>query len=69
MAREERGEEATCDITGCQNRAERSLPASKLKKTNLDFDSSLKRVHLCKEHYRVYKKETRLERKLETMGR
>jgi len=69
MADTEESEGTTCDITGCTNAAERSLPAAKVKKTSLKFDSSLRRVKLCREHYKIYKKETKLDRTLEKLGR
>lgn len=69
MADDEEKKRTTCDITGCMNAVERSLPATKVKKTSLKFDSSLKRVKLCREHYKQYKKETKLDRTLEKLGR
>lgn len=38
-------------------------------RAGLKFDESLRRVHLCKEHYRKLKKETKELRQLESLGR
>lgn len=49
-----------CDIEGCNDPAERSLNIKKFKDTDMKFkDSDCKQVHLCKDHYRAFKKETK----------
>lgn len=64
------GQDAVCDVTGCENGAERSLSGKKVEKSDLSLkESTGRQVHLCKEHYREYKKFTKVDRKLETMGR
>jgi hypothetical protein len=59
----------TCDVTGCEKPAERSVSSKFAAKAGLKFDESLRRVHLCKEHYRKLKKETKELRRLESLGR
>jgi len=50
----------TCDVSGCDKEAERSININKVKKTSLSLKSQeLRSVHLCKEHYKVLKKETK----------
>lgn len=49
-----------CDVAGCDKEAERSININRVKKTSLSLKSQdLRAVHLCKEHYKVLKKETK----------
>jgi len=67
--RQDASETETCDVTGCGKPAERSVSAKLAARAGLKFDESLRRVHLCKEHYRKLKKETKELRQLESLGR
>jgi propanediol utilization protein len=58
-----------CDVTGCERPAERSVSAKLAARAGLKFEESMRRVHLCKEHYRKLKKETKELRQLESLGR
>lgn len=60
-------ESERCQVSGCGKDAERSLPADKVRGAlkDLKFETDGRRISLCKEHYKQYKKETRDERKLE----
>ena len=62
-------EKEQCDVTDCNNESKRAVAYKKVEKalTNLKFDKVKKRVHLCKEHYKQYKKATKTERTLETL--
>ena len=52
--------EEICDVAGCEKPAERSLNIKKVSETDLRLKSdSLKQVHLCKEHYKQLKKQTK----------
>ena len=62
-------ESRPCDVKGCGSEAERSISGDAAKDAKLKVDDGLKRVHLCKEHYREYKKTSRKDRELETLGR
>lgn len=62
-------EAGTCDVTGCVKPAERSVSVKLAARAGLKLDESLRRVHLCKEHYRKLKKETKELRQLESLGR
>ena len=53
-----------CSVIGCKNDAIRSLPKDKVKSTGLRVGES-KRVFLCKDHYKIFKKETKKDRVLE----
>ncbi|NLX47809.1 MAG: hypothetical protein GXY70_06555 [Euryarchaeota archaeon] len=59
----------TCDIKGCGSEAERSISGKAANNADLKVDEGLKRVHLCKEHYRDYKKASRKTREIENLGR
>jgi hypothetical protein len=59
----------TCDVKGCGSEAERSVSGDSASDAGLEVDEGLKRVHLCKEHYREYKKLSRKDRQLEQLGR
>ena len=59
---------AKCDVAGCENDAERSFNIKQVAKTNLDLKSSdLRSVHLCKEHYKEFKKQTKTDRELDSI--
>ena len=62
--------EETCGVKGCSSPALRSLPT---KKVTGNISAGLKsdeprRTHLCKEHYREYKKKTKDERLTDTLA-
>ena len=46
-----------CDVKGCECEAERSLNLKQLQKCS----------HLCKEHYKQYKKETKTSRAIDAV--
>ncbi len=56
--------EKPCDVAGCTKPAERSISQNSAQEAKLEVDKDLKRVHLCKEHYKAYKKATKTERKI-----
>ena len=60
-----------CDATGCEEKAERSLSRKKVEASTpeMKLDSDSRRVHLCKKHYREYKKATKDDRKMESLRR
>ena len=48
-----------CDVMGCEKDSERSFNIKQVSQSELVLKSdSLRRVHLCKEHYKAYKKQT-----------
>jgi hypothetical protein len=59
-----------CDVTGCESEGTRSLSRKKVE-FNVDYQLSRngKKVTLCKDHYRKFKKATKEERKLDSLGR
>ena len=58
-----------CEVKGCGKGAERSVSGDSAREAKLPVEEGLKRVHLCKDHYRQYKKGTKQDRVLESLGR
>ena len=58
-----------CAVSGCKEEGVRSIPRKKLEaNTDFSIEGAHKRVHICKEHYKEYKKATKKDRDLERMG-
>ncbi|MDS0256940.1 hypothetical protein ApAK_04510 [Thermoplasmatales archaeon AK] len=55
-----------CEVSGCSNPSFKTVPADLAKKV-FSFDDKKTKVHLCKEHYKEYKKQTKEERKVGRM--
>lgn len=56
----------TCSINKCEREAMRSLAADRVEQTGLKVDGE-KRVYLCKQHYKEFKKRTKKDRKIERL--
>ena len=54
-----------CSVQGCENPAVKSLSYEEASKAGLKFKSKTRRVYLCKEHYKVYKKNVKKLKRLE----
>ncbi|MDH4122569.1 MAG: hypothetical protein OEV21_00560 [Thermoplasmata archaeon] len=68
-ARHTTEEPKKCDVRGCSEPAERSISSKKVEKSGLSIpESTDKRVHLCKKHYREFKKKTKKDREVERLG-
>ena len=66
--REEKSE--NCSVSECTNQAERSISKNAADEAGLKLaDENARRAHLCKEHYKQYKKASKMDRKLENLGR
>ena len=62
-------EKRRCDVEGCRNDAERSIPAKKVEKAGLGgVPEPGRNAHLCREHYREFKKKTKSDRTYERLG-
>jgi hypothetical protein len=48
-----------CSVSGCNKEAVRSLSTGKVKSAGLNVSGSEKRVYVCKEHYKEFKKKTK----------
>ncbi len=70
MARQKKEVSGICDVSGCKNESDRSLSRKKvdsaLEGSSLKGDG--RRVKICKDHYKKYKKKTKKDRKLESLG-
>jgi len=54
-----------CSVTGCRNQAERSISRSDTGGSGLSLGGEGRRVYLCRDHYKVWKKATKKSRDLE----
>jgi hypothetical protein len=57
-----------CAVKGCGKPAERSISGEAARAAKLDVDEDLRRVHLCKDHYKQYKKASRKDRELDSLA-
>ncbi len=63
MGRVEKG--VPCNVSGCANKAERSLSRGELAGSGLSVGGDGRRVYLCHDHYKVWKKATKKSKSLE----
>ncbi|HLI46490.1 MAG TPA: hypothetical protein VKU94_04785 [Geobacterales bacterium] len=57
-----------CSVIGCNNEAERSISAQRAYLSNsLKLPSNISQAYLCKEHYKVWKKDTKEIREIERL--
>lgn len=54
-----------CDVSGCANIAVRSINTDKAKHAGLKVNTNEKRVYLCHEHYKEFKKKTKKEKTID----
>jgi len=55
-----------CDVAGCDKEAERSISMKQFAQSSLKLkDQGVRSAHLCKEHYKEFKKETKTSRELD----
>ncbi len=58
-----------CDVEGCKATAELSISGKKVDKAGMSLTTDPdKNAHLCREHYREFKKKTKKDRTLERLG-
>lgn len=62
------GNEDMCAVVGCDQSAERSIAKDLAEEAGLKIEESAKRAHLCKEHYKEYKKKSKTDRKIGMLG-
>lgn len=61
--------EKKCDVSGCGKEAERSVNVKKLEGIfSVGVDKRERNAHLCKDHYREFKKKTKTDRTFERLG-
>lgn len=62
---------STCEVPGCGKEADRSISFRKAREAMEDWKlekDGPRRIHICKEHYRDFKKATRRERDMDRAG-
>ena len=60
--------EEVCDVLGCENTAERSFNIKQVSRSSLKLKNpDVRQVHLCKEHYKEFKKETKTDREIDQL--
>ncbi len=59
------GKGKLCDVKGCGRPAVRSISGEKAR--GLDVAPSGRRVYLCEEHYKLWKKLTKRDRELDRL--
>ena len=59
-----------CGVSGCGQHAVRSVALDKAKEilSGKTLNADFRRVHLCREHYRTFRKATNKDRELERLG-
>ncbi len=57
----------TCSVVGCGAPAVKSISREKMKGVDLQVSSKGRRIYLCKEHYKIYKKQRKKIEKYERM--
>ena len=73
MAERHRGPEEpeVCSVSGCKREGERSVSSKKFQGAlpGVELKGEVgRRIHLCREHYRDYRKKTKEERELDRLG-
>ena len=64
-------ERPICEIKECNNDAVRSIATKNLRKSLPKIkveDEKKRRTHICKDHYKEFKKATKEERELQRLG-
>ena len=64
-------EKEICEINGCKNEVVRSISTKNMIKHLPELkvdDDKKKRTHVCKDHYKMFKKSTKEERDLERLA-
>jgi hypothetical protein len=54
-----------CNVNGCGNIAERSLSRAEIGGSGLNVSGEGRRVYLCRDHYKQWKKATKKSRSME----
>ena len=79
--RESSDESRICDVDGCEESSYKSVNEDSARTTSLKFSQSIRerkkgsgrhatgKFHLCKEHSKVYKKETKDDREMDRLSR
>jgi len=63
MGKVEKG--VACSVTGCKNLSERSVGRDQLAGSGLTAGGEGRRVYLCHDHYKAWKKATKKDRDMQ----
>jgi hypothetical protein len=65
-----RADDGACGVPGCDKESERSISFRKAKDAMEDWklDKGPRRIHVCKDHYREFKKATKRDRDIDRAG-
>ena len=59
-----------CCVSGCNKIPKRSIPRKRVEKVAiLNLRGSNRKIQLCSDCYRIFKKETKKDRAMESLGR
>lgn len=61
-------QEDRCSVKGCENTAERSISIEAADSVGMEIEESHRRAHLCKDHYKAYKKASKSDRTIDNLG-
>lgn len=68
MAMRREADARSCDVAGCDEVSERSLNIKQVVDTGMSLkDPEARTVHLCREHYKEYKKISKSSRRLDSI--
>ena len=59
------GKGVNCSVSGCGREAVRSVSTGKVKSAGFNVSSNEKRVYLCREHYKEFKKKTKKDKTID----
>jgi len=59
------GKGVKCSVFGCSREAVRSISTGKAKSAGLNVGSNEKRVYLCREHYKEFKKKNKKDKTID----
>ena len=64
------GDKEICGVSDCSKAPKRSIPRKRVEKVSvLNLRGSNRKVPLCSDCYRIFKKETKKDRAMESLGR
>lgn len=64
------GEQEVCSVSGCGKTPKRSIPRKRVEKTgSFSLQGSSRKVNLCSDCYRIFKKSSKKDRTMESLGR
>ena len=59
-----------CSVAGCGKVPKRSIPRKRVEKTgSLNLQGSSRKASLCSDCYRIFKKSSKMDRTMESLGR